>query len=70
MRIERDLNKMSRGVTQLSYVGDADKATDSTRKRDLTMIAVGGAVALWGRGVLQLAGVVAAGYGIKRIVKP
>lgn len=66
MKIERDMNKMSRGVTQLAYVGDAN--TDSTRRRDIAMVAVGGMLALWGGGLTQLAGAVAAGYGLKRLV--
>lgn len=67
MKISHDGNKMSRGVTQLAYMGDA--AIDSTKRRDIAMTVIGGLAAVYAGGLLQLVGLGVAGYGAHRLIK-
>lgn len=63
--IESDRNKMSHGVTQLTYVGDdgAEALVPVSVAPGHTIIGVAGLAAVFfGRGILQLAGAAAIGY--------
>lgn len=62
--IRRDTNRMSHGVTMLTYVGD-DEALESATKPAVTLspLAIGGIAALlFGRGMVRLAGAAVLGY--------
>lgn len=67
MIIARDTNKMSRGVTQLAYVGDADVVVDSTVKRDVAIAGIAAGAALLGGGILRLAGALVLGYQVGKL---
>lgn len=64
--VRRDTNRLSHGVTSLTYVGDVETEVSATTPGAHTIgIGIVGAVAaVFGTGIMRVAGAAAVGYAV------